>query len=276
MRARFFRWGRGALLASWALVVGFAHAEQPPSEAASAGEAPLEVPLARFQSLVESRLEGTGELLRLLAASPEVRSGQWAKVSSRLRALEELRPEASAIWFARPDGAYWTLAQGATGHSLRDRPYFPRLLGGSGVAGALVISRSSGARSIIVAEPVREAGKLVGALGVSLSAEKLSRWVEERLGLTEGLVFYGLDPNGQTAVHRDPSLMFEYPSDIGSPSLRAAVRQMQAAPSGVVRCEFRGVSKSVQFARSASLGWVFAVGRNEPPRERGVGGAGEN
>lgn len=88
------------------------------------------------------------------------------------------------------------------------------------------------------------------------------RAVEQRLASVARLfsVFYALDAKGQTALHRDPALRMEYPSDLGDPSLRSAVQEMRSRPEGVVRYTFRGVEKTVLYAHSRPLGWVFALG----------------
>jgi hypothetical protein len=48
--------------------------------------------------------------------------------------------------------------------NLFDRPYFPSLMAGQSVLGTLVISRSTGKRSVIIAEPVRVASLVIGAV----------------------------------------------------------------------------------------------------------------
>lgn len=58
--------------------------------------------------------------------------------------------------------------------------------------------------------------------------------------------------------------MFEYPSDMGSPSLRSAVEQMLANQSGVVKYVFRDIHKTILSKRSSTLDWVFALGFSEP------------
>lgn len=234
----------------------------------------LSVPVNEFKSLVEAHLTATADLLRLVASSPEAQSASWEAIAPRLKALAQMRPEANAVWFANPDGTLWTAQKGATQESLRDREYFPSLISGKPVMGALVVSHTTGRRSIIVAEPIRKDGKVVGAVGMSLAVEPLSKSLEAQLGLPQNMVFYAIDSTGQLSVHRDPKLIFEYPSAIGGPDLKDAMQQMLTRDSGLVRYDFRGIEKTVQFQRSKSLGWVFAIGMNDPA-ERGVGGAGD-
>jgi hypothetical protein len=58
--------------------------------------------------------------------------------------------------------------------------------------------------------------------------------------------------------------MFQYPSDMGSESLRSAVEELLAKQSGTVTYVFREMRKTVFFERSPLLGWVFALAFSEP------------
>lgn len=234
----------------------------------------IDVAVKQFKSLAETELRSALDLLRVVAALPEAQRGDWAALKPSLEGVSKARPDASAVWFARPDGTYWTVEKGATGQSLRDRAYFPALVSGQSVEGALVVSRSTGQRSVVVAEPIRRGGQVVGAVGLSLSVEQLSNALKQQLALPANMIFYALDSKGQTALHYDPKLMFAFPSDMGGPTLKTAVREILSRQSGSVRYEFRGVPKTVYFERSKLLGWVFVLGVNEPAPVRGVGGAG--
>ncbi len=228
------------------------------------------VALDAYEALVESELQSVLAGLKTAAATEEARSGDWARVRAPLAALAGETPVAAAVWMARPDGAYFTLEKGAVGESLADREYFPVLLAGRDVEGQLVVSHSTGARSIIVAAPVMADGKVVGALGVSVSADKLAALVEQQIRLPQSIGFYALDAQGRTALHRQAALIFERPAELESPSLRTAVRTMLSRPEGVVRYRFRGKGKTVVFRRSAKTGWVFAlaVERGDAPPRR--------
>ena len=111
---------------------------------------------------------------------------------------------------------------------------------------------------------MRVANHVIGGIGVSYSVDQLSREIDETMQFPPATVFYALDMNGQTALHRDPSLMFEYPSDMGSDNLRSAVARMLSENSGTVEYIFRGMHKTVLFEKSSVLGWVFAFGFSEP------------
>lgn len=78
--------------------------------------------------------------------------------------------------------------------------------------------------------------------------------------LPQEVVFYALDDRGWTALHGETALMFEFPSEMGSESLRHAVQQMLSKPDGTVQYTFRGVQQTAIFEQSKATGWVFVLG----------------
>jgi hypothetical protein len=168
----------------------------------------------------------------------------------------------------RPDGSYFTVEKGPTGESLRERGYFPDLLAGREVVGALVVSKSTGKRSVVVASPVLVDGKVSGAIGVSLDATRLSASLDQAIRFPPDVVFYTLDGQGQTALHRAGELIFVFPSDVGSPTLGDAVRTMLARPEGVVHYEYGGSEKTAVFVRSPLTGWTLVLGKAHAARVR--------
>lgn len=227
--------------------------------------------LNSFTAFAEEHIEGMLRVMKILSATEEVKSGDWNTMQSLLAEFSGSAPDAAAVWYVRPDGHYYTVEKGLTDHSLTDRPYFPRLMTGSTVVGNLVISKSTGKRTAILAVPIWKDGAVSGALGVSLSSEKMSRMLQQKMSLPGDMVWYALDEHGQSSLHRESSRLFGFPSDIGSKTLKDAVQDMLSRPEGVVRYEFHG-EKIVVFKRSQLTGWVFAIGFGVDP----AAGAAEN
>jgi methyl-accepting chemotaxis protein len=223
------------------------------------------VTLDAYRAVVEARLEGALAATRTLAATEEVRSGQWPRMNGPLAVLASNVQEQAAVWFAQPDGSYFTVAKGATGETLRERAYFPTLLAGRDVVGALVISKSTGKRSLIVASPVLVDGRVTGAVGVSMDAVELAATLDRAIRLPADVVFYALDDQGRTALHRAGELIFVFPSDVGSSTLSDAVKTMLSRPEGVVDYRYAGSDKTALFQRSPLTGWVFVLGKSHPP-----------
>ncbi len=223
------------------------------------------VALDAYSAAAESRVEGVLAATRTVAATEEAKSGDWVRMREPLAVLAANVREQAAVWYARPDGSYFTVEKGLTGETLRDRAYFPSLMAGQDVLGALVISKSTGKRSLIVASPVLRAGKVVGAVGVSLDAAKFAASLDRAIRFPPEVVFYALDEKGQTALHRAGDLIFVFPSDVGSPTLGDAVKTMTSKPGGVVRYTYSGSDKTAVFRRSTLTGWVFVLGKSHPP-----------
>ena len=220
--------------------------------------------LRTYAAAVDARLSAALTGLAAVAATGDAASGQWARLRGPLAALGGLVATNAAIWFARPDGSYYTVQKGLTGLSLADRAYFPRLMAGHDVLSDLVISKSTGKRSCIVAVPIRVHGHIVGALGASIDLLRLSQWANTVMGLPAGMVFYALNDKGETTLHRQTANIFAFPSDMGSPTLANAVRTMLRSPSGSVTYVYEGIRRTVVFWRSARTGWIFALGAATP------------
>ena len=71
---------------------------------------------------------------------------------------------------------------------------------------------------------------MTGAVGVSMDAAKLAASIDEAIRFPADVIFYALDKQGQTALHRAGELIFVFPSDVGSSTLSEAVRTMLASP----------------------------------------------
>jgi methyl-accepting chemotaxis protein len=222
------------------------------------------VTLDAYRAAAEARLAGVLTATRTLAATEEARSGEWTRIRGPLAILAANVTEQAAVWFAQPDGSYFTVDKGPTSDSLRERAYFPTLLAGRDVVGALVVSKSTGKRSLIIASPILTDGKVTGALGVSLDAAKLAASLDQAIRFPADVVFYALDELGQTALHRAGELIFVSPSDVGSPTLSDAVKTMLSRPEGVVGYRYAGSEKTALFQRSQLTGWVFVLGKSHP------------
>jgi hypothetical protein len=219
----------------------------------------LRLLLNSFAALGEGHVENVLHVLKIMSVTEEVQSGEWEKMRGVLAEFGRSGIKASAVWFVLPDGSYYSVEKGLTGLNLRHREYFPRLMAGGEITGDLVLSKSTGKRSVIVAVPLKKNGKIIGALGTSLAVEDISRMLDEKMGLPENMFFYALDQKGQTALHRVSALLFAYPSDMGSKSLAKTVTEMLAKPEGAVTYDFYG-ERSVVFKKFPLTGWVFAIG----------------
>jgi C4-dicarboxylate-specific signal transduction histidine kinase len=217
--------------------------------------------LNAYAALVEQHLSSVLTGLAAVASTEEAASGQWDRIEGPLSEVGRRAPAIAAAWFVRPDGSYFTVDQGLTDQNLSDRTYFPGLMAGSDVFGEVVISKSTGKRSAVVAVPVRAEGRVVGAVGASVDLEKLAAAVDEAMALPSDMIFYALDSQGRTTLHRDTAKIFEFPSDLGTKSLRSAVDRMLRSPRGSVTYRFNGAPRTVLFKHADATNWVFVLGK---------------
>lgn len=220
-----------------------------------------QVALHSFMALSDGHLQELADMLRLLAATDDARSGTWERIREPLAGVSAMTVPA-VLWFAEPKGAYWTLHEGRAAGNLSDRPYFPRVLGGTAVIGDLVVSRSTNRNTAVVAVPVRRDDQgVVGVLGASVHLDSLGAIVRREMGgLEGGFLFFSIDSKPMGAIHSDPSLIFTEPMQLGDEAMRRAFQEILSRTEGTVTYTFRGAPRTMIYRKSPVTGWWYAVG----------------
>jgi methyl-accepting chemotaxis protein len=210
--------------------------------------------------LVEDHLAGILRTEKTIAASSEARSARWDEVRPLLERFSKDLPTDATAWFMMPDGSYYSTAKGGlVDQNLKDRDYFPKLMAGQEVLGELVISKSTGQRSIVVAAPVLADGKVVAAVGVSVEVVKLAGVVDSSMTLPENVYFYALDANTKIVLHRYQARMFRTVAEVGDESLGDAFKAMMKKERGVFNYSLNGKKMTSIFRKSPVLGWHFFI-----------------
>lgn len=218
------------------------------------------VALGALVALGDSHLEAIAEHLHMLAQTADARSGNWERIRGPLGAAKELNGRA-LLWFALPDGSYWSVQEGRAEGNLSERPYWARVMAGETVLGDLVVSRATKKSSAIVAVPVRDAkGRLVGVLGSSSYLSELSERIHRELNLQPHHIFYSLDATPVVGLHVDPETIFLHPLEEGDPQLEKAIREILSREEGTATYSFRGRQRTVLYRRSPVSGWWYAFG----------------
>jgi len=235
-----------------------------PAKAAPENQNPqmqASIVVSGFQGIVEEQLAGILHAERAIAAGADAQSGDWERVRSALVRLSDDLPTASAVWYAFPDGHYYTVEKGLVTQNLKDRTYFPTLLAGKDVEGDLVISKSTGQRSVIVATPVMLNGKTIAAIGVSVSANLLSQWVDQKIQLPADMYFYAINRDGKIALHRNIDRIFKHPEDIGDEALGPVFNTVLDKQRGVFSYTLNGAEISAVYQASTQSGWHFFIAK---------------
>lgn len=218
------------------------------------------VALGTFQGLVEDHLKGVLRTARVIALTTEARSARWELLKPLLDRYRNDLPTDATVWFVLPDGSYFSSATGgASDQNLKDRPYFSRLMAGNDVLGDLVISRSTGHRSVIVASPVIVDGKVVAGVGVSVRVRLLSGLVDSYMKLPDNTYFYALDSDTKIVLHRYVDRMFKTVSDVGDEMLGDEFKAIMNKEQGVFNYRLDGRKMTSVFRKSPALGWYFFI-----------------
>lgn len=191
-----------------------------------------EVGVSGLVALADSHISSYASALDTLAMTQEVQSANWEEMKPLLASVEQAQVPGT-MWFALPDGSYSTVTLGKTDKNISDRAYFPGLMAGNKVLGDVVLSKSTGNKSLIAASPVLREGKVIGGLGASIFLDGLSKTLRTELALPYDMVFYATTEAGEVVLHSDAALI---------------VLQNPELPKNVV------------FETSPLTGWRFALG----------------
>jgi methyl-accepting chemotaxis protein len=249
-------------LISMAVCLGLAGCGNAPRAREQGGSFAVDgqIALHSFMALGDGHLQTLADLLQLLATRDDIQSGEWDRIRGPLSEVDPMAVPA-VLWFAEPGGTYWTVPQVHAAGNLSDRPYFPRVLRGETVIGALVVSRSTSRNTAVVAVPVRRDQRVIGVLGASVHLDSLGTILRKEMGgLGPDLRFFAIDSTPVGAIHSDSSLIFTDPLRIGDEGMRRAFTEMLQRNEGEVSYDFHGRRRTMLYRRSPVTGWWYAFG----------------
>src|SRR5665647_837257 len=187
----------------------------------------------------DAQLKAVLRPLEVLAVTTETQSGECQNIRPLLATLEEKEPDART-WYALPDGSYYTVVDGLTSASLKNRSYFPGVLAGKESVGIVVMSYSTGKNVAIIAVPVRNQSAVTGVMGASVYLDTLTDKLRSRV--PEPLVFYAIDTENKFALHSDKGQISRNVAMIGpESSFGRAIATMRAQSSGTIEYDDGGI-----------------------------------
>ncbi|HQK56492.1 MAG TPA: transporter substrate-binding domain-containing protein [Methanolinea sp.] len=225
----------------------------PPSPAGAGDRAALasRTLLPALSALIGTRMHGISAAMETLALTGELESEDWDRIRPLLVRLEAEYPEAR-FWYARPDGSYYTTVDNLTSANLRDRSYFPGVLAGKTSIGTIVLSKSTGKYTAIVAVPVRAEGKVNGILGTSVYCDSLEETLFRDFALPEGYYAFAVDREGMPVMDSLPQRIFSLDENTRS--------QVMGMKEGQVRYRDEGTPHEAVFMTEDVTGWKVAIG----------------
>jgi hypothetical protein len=210
-------------------------------------------------ALIESHLNYALTSLRLIAASPSTRSGIWPEIKPGLQTLSEAIP--GAALYIEPDGGYYSVDKGYTGLNLSDRDYFRPLFAGREIHGALIYSRSTGKKSVLIAVPAIEKDEVTGAVALSIFLDDFQELISKSLNLPADYLWYVLNEQGNTVLHPRSDFVFMNPKEQGSPSMLQAVQTITTEDKGYTSYYFAGRKTHILFKKIPFNNWRILLGK---------------
>jgi len=221
------------------------------------------VTLAAVTALTDTTLQGVHYLLRAMAYTGDIRSGDPEKIVPLLQSVQSDNPDI-LVWYSYPNGTYFT-SKGQVSESLVDRPYFPTVLSGETVLGYPVTSRSTGRLSAVIAVPVMEGGTVTGIMGSSVYLDLLTQKITRELSLTPSTEFYALTGDGHYVLNSVEARILQDPSLLGNQtSFGRAIQEIIQGTAGTANYDLEGTTWTASFVTSPLTGWKFVVAEPGP------------
>jgi len=234
---------------------GMVPAFETPNEISGASDAGLS--LAIMAAETDGQLNSILRPLEVIAVTTEAQSGEWQKIRPLLAVLAAKEPDA-VLWYAYPNGTYYTVTDGLASANLKSRSYFPVVLAGNESVGIVVRSYATGKNAAIVAVPVKDRDTVTGVLGSSVYLDTLTGRL--RSELPGSFVFYAIDTESKFALHSDESQISRNVSTIGTEtSFGQAIGTIGSLDSGTVGYDDGGIHYMARFRSYPVTGWRFVV-----------------
>lgn len=213
---------------------------------------------------LESRFEVQLTALETIAARPEIASMNWSLQRQILESEHERLGLYQAIGVVDPSG----FAQYTDGSSmnLADRDHIIRALQGQSVVSDVLASRIDNSLVLMYAVPIKNNGKIVGALVGRRDGAALND-ITDRLGFGETGWALVVNSDGTIFAHPNRDYVLERRNmftDTGNlAEAGEAVRALGVGNTGVVRYNLDGAQRLIAYTPVPSTTWMIGVGAME-------------
>ncbi len=196
-----------------------------------------------------TNIRGSLELqLTLLSKSQEAKAVLQGKESNvfheLMQSFQENYPDylENAFLVDASGTVIYDSANSIVGTNLSDREYVKSNLKGEMAKSDILISKSTGNRVEVVSVPIKENGKVAGAIAVSMNIEYITSALKE-IQVGKSGYAYLIDGQGNFIYHPKKELLGTNITDVGIPVLTKTSEDMKAGKSGGVSYSYDGISK---------------------------------
>ena len=204
-------------------------------------------------------LESRIAQLTMLAATPTIGRGNLAEIIPFMEAARQSDKAYESMVFAEASGVSHD-SQGPVAN-VGAREYFKQALAGRASISDPVISKATGHTVVVVAVPVKAAGKTAGVIFGAINMEELSRKV---LSIKIGKTGYAyiVQGDGLTIVHPDQAMVMKdniLQNSKAPRELKQTKEKMVKGDHGLTRYSYNGTDKMVAFAPIPNSRWSLAL-----------------
>lgn len=205
---------------------------------------------------VETWMDMHLKVLRQSAALDDMISMDTKRQVPILRAIADEYPWLSLLHTIAPDGKNMARSDAQTPKDYGDRVYFQQAMRGEPFGRQMLMSRTTGLPSLVLAVPIRNrAHTIIGVLGLTASIAELSDHITHvHIGNTG--YAYLLDDQGQVVAHQKK----EFTTVLANFSTHPAFRSLaQATKQKLVFTDDTTGKKTLAYAQRTRYGWILVV-----------------
>jgi hypothetical protein len=224
--------------------------------------------LALLIAKADTRLTGTADMLRLLAGTSDIKSGEMDRIQPVLENLEN-DGKTTTFAFISPDGNWYLSKDAMPRKHSGIRPYQDLLLSGTPITGVLITDPVTGREAAVVAIPVMSGDTVVGAIEGMIDLGAFSESLVSDISLAGTAYFAAFTEDGIVTLHSHQEKIGVV-SPSGTDTFSEAIRMIVSGEAGEVGFYEDGIyHQAASDHQKSQAGDILSQNRvHHPSRQR--------
>lgn len=146
------------------------------------------------------------------------------------------------------------------GKSISDRSYCKKALNGNDVISETLISKDTGAQTIVFASPIKYSGNIIGFVGSTVRAENFSKYIKStKLQNLASSYIYLVDEKGNVIYHPTASKIGKPVENDAIKNVISKIKEGNSITASSIEYTFNGAKKLSYYGEIPSTHWVLVV-----------------
>ncbi|PJI07761.1 MULTISPECIES: methyl-accepting chemotaxis protein [Clostridium] len=155
---------------------------------------------------------------------------------------------------------YSDSSQKLIGKSIADRSYCKEALNGNDAISETLISKDTGAQTIVFASPIKYNGSVIGFVGSTVRAESFSKYIKStKLQNLASSYIYLVDEKGNVIYHPTKSKIGKPVENDAIKNVINRIKKGDYIPASSIEYTFNGAKKLSYYGEIPSTHWVLVV-----------------